>query len=76
MIIQVENKPSQTIQILLLHSGHIEIFSKELTPDFGQRLKNYICLFLDKNTPRYNTMSDDHLVKKQVLLDYQTMDII
>ena len=25
--------------------------------------KIHICLFLDKNNPRYNTMSDDHLVK-------------
>ena len=26
--------------------------------------KIHICLFLDKNNPRNNTTSDDHLVKK------------
>ena len=26
--------------------------------------KFHICLFLDKNSPRNNIMSDDHLVKK------------
>ena len=36
----------------------------------------HICLILDKNNPRNNIMSDDHLVKKQVLLDYQNMDFI
>ena len=40
--------------------------------------KFHICLFLDKNSPRNNIiiMSDDHLVKKEVLLDYQNMDFI
>ena len=32
--------------------------------------KIHICLYLDKNNPKNNTvtMSDDHLVKKQVLI--------
>ena len=46
MIIQVKNKPSYTIQILILHSGHIEIFSKGLTHDFGRRLEiSYLLVF-------------------------------
>ena len=35
-----------------------------------------IRLFLEKNKPRNNAMSDDHLVKKQILLDYQNADFI
>ena len=35
-----------------------------------------ICLFLEKNKPRNNAMSDDHLAKKQILLDYQNADFI
>ena len=38
--------------------------------------KFHICLFLDKSNPRNNIMADDHLVKKQVLLDYQNVDFI
>ena len=38
--------------------------------------KFLICLLLNKNKPRNIIMSDDHLVTKQVLLDYQNMDFI
>ena len=39
--------------------------------------KFHICLFLDKNSPRNNKMSDkSSRKKKQVLLDYRNMDFI
>ena len=56
--------------------GHIEIFSKGLTHDLAKDWTFLIRLFLEKNKPRNNAMSDDHLVKKQILLDYQNADFI
>ena len=52
---------SYTIQILILHSGHIEIFSKGLTRDFP------LCLFLNKMG--LEIMFADHPVRKQAFLD-------
>ena len=40
---------SYTIQILILHSGHFEIFAKGLTRDFGRRLEiSYLLVFEQK----------------------------
>ena len=47
MIIEVENKPSQTIKFWILQSCHAEIFSQGLTQDFGQKLQIsslFVCL--------------------------------
>ena len=39
MIIEVENKPSQTIKIWILQRHHIVFFSKGLTHDFSQKME-------------------------------------
>ena len=42
-------KQALTIQILILHSDHIEIFSKRLACDFGRRLEiSYLLVFGQK----------------------------
>ena len=58
MIIEVENKPSQTIKFWILQSCHAEIFSQGLTQDFGQKLQIsslFVCLlFWGQNKSRNN----------------------
>ena len=39
MIFRLEHGPSWTIKKLILLSGHIGLFSKGLTHDFGQKLE-------------------------------------
>ena len=72
MIIYFENKPSWTIKKLIFHSDHIGFFSaKGLTHDFGQKWKISLGLCLDK--VGQEIMFDDHLVRKQALLDYEKL---
>ena len=50
MIIEVENKPSQTIKIWILQSCHTEIFTQGLTKDFGEKLqKNWFFFWQNKS---------------------------
>ena len=65
MINEVQNKPSQTIKICILQSGHTEIFSKGLTHDFGQKLEI---------SSMYEIIFDNHLVRKQAFQDYKNID--
>ena len=53
MIIEVENKPSQTIKIWILQSCHTEIFTQGLTKDFGEKLQKN-CFFFWQNKSRNN----------------------
>ena len=46
-------------------------FLKELTHDFGQILKFRLCLFLDKLGPDF--MFNDHVVRKNAILDYKNI---
>ena len=46
----------------------IEIFLKDLTHDFGQKL-DMSSLFFQQNKPR--VMSHDYLIRKRALLDYK-----
>ena len=76
MIIEVENKPSQTIKIWILQSCHTEIFTQGLTKDFGQKLQIsslFVCLFFGKIS--LEIMSDDHLVKNQALSQSKVLAI-
>ena len=62
--------------MLILHSGHIEVSSKGLSPDLGRRLEISYLLVFGQNQLRNNRMSDDHPVKEQVLLDYKNNDFM
>ena len=63
-------KPTKTKKILILHSGHTEIFFEELTHDFGEKSVIFLFVFVFNKISR-EIMSHDHLVKKQALLDYK-----
>ena len=69
--VQLEEKPSLTIKIFILHGGHIEIFSTGLTHDFGQNWKFRLNLFLNKMGPEKMFADHDHQVRKQAFLDYK-----
>ena len=62
-IIEVENKSSLTIKILLLQSYHTEIFSKGLPKILVKNWKLPPCLFFFFGKISLEIMSDDHLVK-------------
>ena len=67
MIIEVENKPSHAIKIWILHSCHIGFF-KGVDPWFWSKNGKFpLSLFFWQNN--YRTMSDDHPVKNQAVLE-------
>ena len=51
-------------------------FFRGVNPWFWSKSGNFIfaCFKTKRALEKYHIMSDDHLVKKQVLLDYQNMD--
>ena len=67
MIIEVETKPSYNIKFWILQSCPTEIFTQELTQDFGQKLQiSFLFVFFFWKIS-LEIMSDDHLVKTQAL---------
>ena len=55
--IEVENKPSQTIKIWILHRRHIVFFfSKGLTHDFGQKMEILSLFVSGQNGPGNNIL--------------------
>ena len=68
-----ENGPSWTVRKLILQSGHIGFFSKGLSHDFGQKLENSSWFVFGQSRPRKLIMFDDHLFRKQALLDYKKL---
>ena len=78
MIIEVENKPSQTIKIWILQSCHAEISYIGVNPRFWSKIANFlfVCLFaLFFGKISLEIMSDDHLVKNQALFQSKVLAI-
>ena len=78
MIIEVENKPSQTIKIWILQSCQTEIFYIGVNPRFWSKIANFlfVCLFaLFFGKISLEIMSDDHLVKNQALSQSKVLAI-
>ena len=71
LIIQLENKPSQTKKYLF-NTVDILTFSKGLTHEFGQNWRFHLSLVLDKI--RVELMSDDNPSRKEALLNYKNIN--
>ena len=71
LIIQLENKPSQTKKYLF-NTVDILAFSKGLTHDFGQNWRFHLSLVLDKIG--VEIMSDDNPSRKEALLNYKNIN--
>ena len=56
MIIEVENKPSYTINIWILHRCHIGFFSKGLTHDFSKKMEILSLFVSGQNGPGNNVL--------------------
>ena len=54
--------------------AHIEIFSKGLTYDFRQKLRIPFMFVFAQNELNLQLMFDDHLVRKQALLNYKNIE--
>ena len=71
LIIQLENKPSQTKKYLF-NTVDILTFSRGLTHDFGQNWRFHLSLVLDKI--RVEIMSDDNPSRKEALLNHKNIN--
>ena len=68
----LKKTPSQTIENMDFMLSQYWIFLKWLSDDFHQKIENLpFCLFLNKMG--FENMFDDHLVRKQALIDWKIL---
>ena len=64
-------KPTKTKKYWFYTIVILRSFLKELSHDFGEKLEIFLFVFFVFNKKGLEIMAQDHLVRKQALLDYK-----